>query len=789
MIKKIMLILIVLSFGVLCAQSNVSKSVKLKGIAEIAREHHPELFLPKDEFETNAEYKQRVKKQKTLIKELKNELLANTEARKKERSRLAKEQAAEDERKLQIKIAESLAPVKFSPTSLGKYNAENNTFPLTIDGNSYTVKVPRSEARDFKKNFSLVKIEGYKQLTRDLQSYKYFDMVAIHPITGSRFSFGPTKTSSQVLITVQTDNIREGPSTEYSIIQKCKQGEVYPYLGAHGKWWKIQTNSGIAYTHASNGKIITADIPVKLTQNIIPPDLRVQLAFSEPSGDDRLDAEETAELIVTIQNNGQGSAFGVEILCALTGSRAVEYPKSAYIGEIPPSKSRTKRLPLKASENVGSGKVSIALQFKESNNFEPNNQKITFETEALIPPKLKIVDIGVDDFSRNAIIEPGETVGITVRVQNLGNGSADDVKAAVHLVSSNIFFYGKSPERFNLGSLAPGAFADFTFDLVSNKKAKDMPISVTVTESRGRFGISDYALDLVFDQVQQSVGEMTIAGKYEEKGHFTATTGLSIDIEKEVPIAKHKNKNALAIIFGVENYKNVSPVTFAKRDASIIKEYFTNSLGIPLNRIYFQTNDDVSKAEFDKVFSKDGWLDKRVKMSSDIFIYFAGHGAPDIKNRKAYLMPHDGDPNYPSQTGFSIDDMYKKLNKLGANSITVFLDACFSGANRESEMLLADARPVFIEVDASMTGNVTVFSASSGSEISSAGPENKHGLFSYFLMKGIRGDADANNDNQITVGELGNYIKENVSDMAGMLDREQTPGLQTLDREKILIRY
>jgi len=56
-------------------------------------------------------------------------------------------------------------------------------------------------------------------------------------------------------------------------------------------------------------------------------------------------------------------------------------------------------------------------------------------------------------------------------------------------------------------------------------------------------------------------------------------------------------------------------------------------------------------------------------------------------------------------------------------------------------------------------------------------------------MKGIRGDADANNDNQITVGELGNYIKENVSDMAGMLDREQTPGLQTLDREKILIRY
>ena len=81
------------------------------------------------------------------------------------------------------------------------------------------------------------------------------------------------------------------------------------------------------------------------------------------------------------------------------------------------------------------------------------------------------------------------------------------------------------------------------------------------------------------------------------------------------------------------------------------------------------------------------------------------------------------------------------------------------------------------------------FSASSGSEISFAWPEKKHGLFSYYLMKGMRGDADENNDNQITVGELGDYVKENVSDMAGMLDREQTPGLQTLDEEKVLIRY
>ena len=195
-------------------------------------------------------------------------------------------------------------------------------------------------------------------------------------------------------------------------------------------------------------------------------------------------------------------------------------------------------------------------------------------------------------------------------------------------------------------------------------------------------------------------------------------------------------------------------------------------------------------AEFNKVFDERGWIEKRIKNGeTNVFVYYAGHGAPDKKT--AYLIPYDGDPNYASQTGYEMDNLYEQLGSFDAKSTTVFLDACFSGANRDNEMLLADARPVFMEVDASVTRNVTVFSASSGSEISSAWPEKKHGLFSYYLMKGMRGDADANNDKKITVGELGDYVKENVSDMAGMLDREQTPELTATDeqRKKILISY
>jgi hypothetical protein len=346
-----------------------------------------------------------------------------------------------------------------------------------------------------------------------------------------------------------------------------------------------------------------------------------------------------------------------------------------------------------------------------------------------------------------------------------------------------------SKKEFNLGNIPAGEARDVTFTVLTNNRVEDVVnVELKIDEKRPRFSKSEF-VRLEIDKRQTQLTPLTFKGK-DTAVEIADFATLTVDIEKDIPSAIKKRDNALAVIFGIENYKNVSAVTFAKRDATYMKEYFEKVLGIPKNRIRFKTNNDVGKGEFDLVFSKDGWLDKRVKNNkTDLFIYYAGHGAPDLKKEKAYLIPYDGDPNYASQTGYEMDKLYAELGNMKAKSVTVFLDACFSGANRESETLLAGARPVFIEVKSGIPGNVTVFSAAGAKEISSAWPEKKHGLFSYYLMKGMRGDADTNGDNQITVGELGDYIRENVSDMAGMLDREQTPGLQTLDKEKVLIRY
>ena len=105
-----------------------------------------------------------------------------------------------------------------------------------------------------------------------------------------------------------------------------------------------------------------------------------------------------------------------------------------------------------------------------------------------------------------------------------------------------------------------------------------------------------------------------MAGIDQDYGELTLGADLSIDVEQNIPITVQKNENALAIVFGIENYRDVSPVTFAKRDATFMKEYFEKTLGIPASNIYFKTDGNVGKADFDKVFSSAaGWINEPMK--------------------------------------------------------------------------------------------------------------------------------------------------------------------------------
>jgi uncharacterized caspase-like protein len=102
---------------------------------------------------------------------------------------------------------------------------------------------------------------------------------------------------------------------------------------------------------------------------------------------------------------------------------------------------------------------------------------------------------------------------------------------------------------------------------------------------------------------------------------------------------------------------------------------------------------------------------------------------------------------------------------------------------------LASARPISIapRAAADFPANFTVLSASAPDQISSSSPELRHGIFSYYLMRGMEGEADANKDGQITVAEMQAYLVERVPRRAMGLNRTQQPQVVG-DQSKVLVR-
>ena len=131
--------------------------------------------------------------------------------------------------------------------------------------------------------------------------------------------------------------------------------------------------------------------------------------------------------------------------------------------------------------------------------------------------------------------------------------------------------------------------------------------------------------------------------------------------------------------------------------------------------------------------------------------------------KEKYLLPFDGRPELLDKTAVLLKELINDISILKPKKVFIFLDTCYSGLSRTEETLIS-ARPVVLKAtDDYLPENFTLFSASKYDQISRPLNETKHGMFSYFLMKGMEGFADLNNDKKITTNELYQYIKANVN--------------------------
>ena len=247
------------------------------------------------------------------------------------------------------------------------------------------------------------------------------------------------------------------------------------------------------------------------------------------------------------------------------------------------------------------------------------------------------------------------------------------------------------------------------------------------------------------------------------------------------------NPNTVAVVIGIEKYEKVVSSPYSNLDAKYFSQYIKKVARS--NNIITLVDEKATRNESISALVKH--LKSKVKKDeTDVYIFFSGHGLA-ANEKDLYLMAKDSDSDLLEFTALNRKEIIKIVAGFKPKSVTMFLDTCYSGVSRKGEQLVASARPIRVKVtdDLDIPNNFNIFSASQASQISSSMKKAKQGIFSYYLMKGMEGNADSNKDRNITNKEMHNYLQNKVSQKAlEIYSREQLPAF-TGSPEKILWRY
>ncbi len=246
-----------------------------------------------------------------------------------------------------------------------------------------------------------------------------------------------------------------------------------------------------------------------------------------------------------------------------------------------------------------------------------------------------------------------------------------------------------------------------------------------------------------------------------ERGKVTEAVARLAAINPLIGPKQAHSRDRAALIIGLEQYAAAPPADYAARDALIFADYAREKLGIPAENIKVLTDGEATRSGLLRALKV--WLPQAVRPDqTDLYVFYAGHGMASDDGESAYIVPYGADTFLLEDTAISRERFYEEIGAARPRTATFFFDNCYAGTTRSEERLLA-SRPLGIKVkESSVPENYLVFTAGESNQTAGVLPEVKHGRFSYFIFKGLEGEADMNSDGRISAGELHQYVRESV---------------------------
>ncbi len=564
-------------------------------------------------------------------------------------------------------------------------------------------------------------------------------------------------------------------------------------------------------------KVGKIEVDDKNTKSVAggPPDIYAQISFKDENNNGILENRESAIVTVKLMNKGIGDAQEMRVSLVEESENPdpnIYIEKEKQVKRLQPKQEATLTFKILAGKKIKSAVRKFSIKGIEKEGYDMETAYLELSTQEFEPPKLQfsgleIIERGEGLYAKknDGLLEKGERVKVRVVVQNVGLTGAIKVKYNIATNSENIKLSENAGE---IGDIKSGDVKELSFIVSPTMRVEstgDLPIYLTLEDEPKDGVLKSFQLPIQLDQKPAEPKLVSIEGKPSQQKQVTriqftgkkssALTDGYIDI-KDVPPSKNVNPNAIAVVIGIEDYQNVPSAPYAANDAEIMRRYFENRFGIDREKILFYTNNQVQGIFFKKLFDPEkGTLATYVKpKETDIYVFYSGHGMPNKSADQTFLFPVDGDKEFLEESGYPIQRFYENLNKLNAKSVTVILDACFSGASRASaqikEQNLIAAKGIKLKVTKPWLSykNFTVINSSTGEETSLGFDESETGLFTYFLAAGLRGEADKDKNKEITLGELKEYVTSNVTAVSRRISGTQTPEFDG-DPNRVMVKY
>ena len=352
----------------------------------------------------------------------------------------------------------------------------------------------------------------------------------------------------------------------------------------------------------------------------------------------------------------------------------------------------------------------------------------------------------IRDENRDQVLQPGESVVVEVEVKNEGAVEAHEVKVVVEGKSDLVALF---PKEILLGVLQPG-------EARRTSVTKQIPDT-----SQGVYG--ELALK-VRTTTPLAAAPPTKIFTFGMRPRNTSVEEV-VDVDRMPPdLAAFKQPKAIAITIGIEKFSDnqLAPVKYAGHDAEVMAEYLRTIEGIPGERVRLVLNEQAQRKDLEELFEQ--WLPKQADSNTVAYIFFTGRAFVDGATGAVFLAPYDGTGAIPGGL-YPLRRLQETLNTLPVQRAILFFDVSVdplpgtdlasvhspdwgSGMSRERK-----------DRDMWMVGNRNLQEA----HVYEPG---KHGLFTYFLLRGLQGLADADRDGIVIAGELCTYVRGQVARVA-----------------------